>query len=167
MNLFKKDVHMVDERIISTRNKIYKEAFGLAITLCFASIVVKYAAHGIKSDLVLTELVVIVVSGLYCLIRRVMLGLYSDEVEMHDRTNRLPLTGKNIIIGLGAGVAIALFFGIRNASLYGSDVNRLKYFVVVFFAALMIYLPLFIALLVISDLLARKASKKIAEKEEE
>ena len=167
MSLFNLKKKTVDERVENTKNKIYKEAYILIMIICFTSIGVKYYLYGNNTKQVITELLVIFLSSLYYVIRIVCLGIYMDEIEVHDRTSKLPLSTKNIIIGLVFGVGIAIFWGIRSSILYGNSGNRIWYFIIVFLASIMMYCPFLIAFIAISDSAARKASKKITQKHED
>jgi hypothetical protein len=168
MSLFNLKKKTMDERIENTKNKIYKEAYIFIMAICFVSIGVKYYLYGtITTKQVITELLVIFLSAVYYGIRSVWLGIYMDEIEVHDRTSKLPLSTKNMIIGLVGGVTIAIFFGIRSSILYGNSSNRLWCFIIVFLASIMMYCPFLIAFIVIGDSAARKASKKIAQKHED
>jgi ABC-type dipeptide/oligopeptide/nickel transport system permease subunit len=167
MNLFNLKKKTVDERIENTKNKIYKEAYIFIMGICFVSIAFKYYLYGTTTKHVTTELLVIFLSALYYVIRTVWLGIYTDEIEVHDRTSKLPLGTKNIIIGVVLGIVIAIFWGIRSSILYGNNGNRLWYFIIVFFASIMMYCPFLIAFIAIGDNAARKASKKITQKHED
>jgi hypothetical protein len=167
MSLFNLKKKTVDERIENTKNKIYKEIYIFIMVICFMSIGVKYYLYGTTTKQVITELLVIFLPALYYGIRTVWLGIYIDEIEVHDRTSKLPLSAKNMIIGLVAGVAMAIFFGIRSSILYGNSSNRLWYFIIVFIVSIMMYCPFLIAFIAIGDSAARKASKKITQKHED
>lgn len=166
MKLFKKENKIMDERITNTINKIYKEAYFLAMIISLISIVVKYSLYGVNVRLVITEILIIFVPCLYYLIRIVRLGIYLDEIEVHDRTNKISMSTKKIIVGLVLGVAIAVFFGLRSSILYGNDSNRLWYFIIVFFVSIGIYIPFFVSIIVFTDAVSRKASKKAHPEEE-
>jgi hypothetical protein len=156
--------NQTDERIVNTRNMIYKEMYRVVTLLCLASIIVKYTIYGPNTGMIATELVILLLSALYYGVRSVILGLYSDEVEVHDRTSRVSLNAKNWVLGLGLGIAIAAFFGIRSAIIYGhGGMQSVWYFVIVFFAALMMYVPLLVVVLAGSHALANKVSKKAAQ----
>jgi hypothetical protein len=64
-------------------------------------------------------------------------------VELHDKNKKvsLPMNVKQIVIALIAGLGIALFFGMRSSLLYGGGGNRLNYFLLVFSASFLIYIP--------------------------
>lgn len=167
MKLFVKGKALKDERIVNTENKLYKEAYIVAMVICFASIIVKTYLYGFNTSTIGTELLILIVSGFYYSVRTVKLGLYSDEIEMHDRTSRIPMSLKNIIIGIVSGALIALFFGIRSAVLYGNDSNRIWYFIITFIASISIYVPFYTVIIVLSDAAARRASKKASEKNQD
>ncbi|GED16222.1 DUF6773 family protein [Aneurinibacillus migulanus] len=161
MKLFSLKRTPMDERIVHTRNMLYKEAYIIAMLLCFVSLVAKYIIYGPNIGVVATELIILMLSALYYGMRSVFLGLYSDEVEVHDRTSKLSMSKKNVIWGLGFGIAIAAFLGIRSAVVYGDGgVQSLWYFIIVLFASLMMYVPFFVGIMAIGHTLANKASKK-------
>lgn len=161
MNMFWKKKKFEDERIINTKNKIYKEAFIIVMVMCMVSIVAKYYFFGFDFKQFALELAIITVSGLYFFIRSVLLGLYSDEVEIHDRNSKTPMSTKNIVMGISSGVFMALYFGIRSSILYAESIlQKIMFFAVVFCVSLMIYCPIFIAISNIPFLIGNKASKK-------
>lgn len=165
LNLKKKKT--VDERIENTKNKIYKESYAFIIGICLISMGIKYYVYGNTSiEHVITEILVILLSALYYGVRSVWLGIYMDEIEVQDRTNKTSVGKKNLIIGLVSGIVIALFMGIRSSILYGNSSDRLWYFILVFVVSIMIYCPFFLAFIAIMDTAARKASKKINQKRE-
>ncbi|CDI49487.1 DUF6773 family protein [Clostridium tetani] len=161
MKLFKKNNHIVDERIENIKNKIYKEISILVMLVCTISIIVKYSMYGQNIKLVATELLIMFSTSVYYVVRIVYLGIYSDEVEMHDRTSKISMNTKNIIIGLVIGISIAIFFGFRSALLYGTTPSiRVQYFSIVFIVSILIYLPFFIIFLTFQHSIANKISKK-------
>lgn len=160
MQLFKR--HSGDERIENERNRIYKEGYIVVLFICLASIIVKYLYYGFDLKLVLTEFIVLLISSLYIAIRSISLGLYSDAVEVHDRSSKLSMNMKNLIIGLGLGLAFAIFFGIRSAVLYGdSESQSILYFLLVFFVSLILYVPLFFVIFFVGHNAANKASQQV------
>ncbi|MNZ95751.1 hypothetical protein D3C78_1149180 [compost metagenome] len=111
-----------------------------------------------------TELILLLVTSIYYTVRSVLLGLYSDEVEVHDRTSKLPMSTKNVIGGIGLGVALALFFGIRNSLLYAdSSQQALWYFILIFFVTIMLYIPVFVLFAVTTHSIANRVSKRAAQ----
>lgn len=155
-----------DERIVNMKNKIYKEVYILIMSICTISVVVKsFMLSDWKSSLL--ELVIVVAGGLYFGIRSVLLGIYSDEVEVHDSRSKVSFNTRNMLWGIGIGVFMALFFGIRNAVLYGDGTwtTGVWYFFLVALVSLMIYIPLFLGGMFIVHQLAHKASLKISDKD--
>lgn len=154
-----------DERITNSLNKVYKEAYYVVMLICFISIAVKFYLYGYDIKFIVSEFLIIIIPGLFFQVRTVWLGLYSDEVEIHDRTSKIPMSAKSIVIGLGFGVGMALFFGIRSSILYASNNSQqVWYFITVFFVSLIIYCPFFIAVTSIPNLVASKVSKRINSK---
>jgi magnesium-transporting ATPase (P-type) len=163
---FLKKKEVADERIEIVKNKIYKETFWASIAISIISIIVKFYLYGINTGSVITEFSIIIVLLFYRSARSVSLGIYSDEIELHDRKSKLPMNIKNIISGLGSGFAIAMFFGIRSAVVYGSDGNRMWYFVLVFLASLAIYCPFFIATIMAMHRIAKGVSERASKREQ-
>lgn len=160
MNWFKRS-SVQDERIVNLKNQIAKEASILVLIICGISVVVKTLFFA-ETQSAWLELIIFVVNGGYYTIRSVSMGLYSDEVEAHDRTHRFSTTKKQTIIGLATGLSLALFFGFRSAYLYGDGSGTLgvKYFFIVFFASLIIYIPLFFVLTAVSHLAMNRLSQR-------
>lgn len=156
-----------DERIVHMKNKIYKEVYILIMSICAISTLVKsFMQSDWKSSLL--ELVIVVAGSLYFSIRSVFLGIYSDEVEVHDSRSKISLSTRNMLWGMGCGVFLALFFGIRSAILFGdgSWSTGLWYFFLVSFVSLVMYIPLFAGGSVIVHQFANKASQRMSEKDQ-
>jgi len=160
MGLFKKTKKHVDERVVSTQNKIYKEAYIIAMVLSFISAVVKSFIYGFSILLITAELVIMIVPALYYGVKSVYLGLYADEVELQTRISKFPMSGKKLILGLGVGIAISIFLGVRSSMIYGSDTNYIWYFIIVFFVVLILYIPCFAGLVALRQVLAKKFRKE-------
>jgi len=168
MNLFWERTKSADERITNSQNIIYKESYNVAMLICSISIVTKFYIYGYDIKFIVSELFVILIPSLFFAVRTVWLGLYSDEVEIHDRTSKVPMSVKGIVTGAGFGVAIALFFGIRSAILYASNNSqRVWYFILVFCVSLMMYCPFLISIIAIPHFAASKVSKMVNSKNEE
>ena len=166
--MFWNRIKSTDERIINTQNKIYKEAYILVSIICFISIAVKIYLYGFNIRSVVSELLIIIIPSCFFYIRMVLLGLYSDTVEIHDRTSKIPMSIINVVISLSFGVIIALFFGIRSSILYAhTNSQRVFYFIVVFFVSLMIYCPLFTIIVALPNFIANRASKRVNSKNQD
>lgn len=164
MKWFQNKKKIVDERIVSTQNKIYREISILVFMISILSIIVKLYLYGPQLTNVITEYLILITQGVYYLIRSSNLGIYSDEVELKERTSNIAMSTKNILIGLGLGIAIGIYFGARSAYLYGeSFYNSVWYFFLVFFASFLIYVPFFVVFLVMTHHLANRRSKKVNE----
>lgn len=150
-----------DERIENIRNKIGLEAYLITLAIALLSLVGKFYLYGHSIGGVALELLIVLGTGAYSGIRLLLLGVYSDEVELHDRTNALSMSKKNLFIGLGSGGLLALYFGINSALRFATTAQeRVSYFFVVFFASLMIYMPLFIAVVLLLNLVGRNDGKE-------
>ena len=99
MNLFKRTKKTTDERIENVGNKIYREMYHVIMAICLVSFVVKMYKYGAGIEEAVLELVILIGGGVYFLARSIFLGVFWDEVEMHDRisktsiifTERVPL----------------------------------------------------------------------------
>jgi len=162
MKWFAKKKKHIDERIVSTQNKLYKETYNLVIFICMVSCIVKYFMYGSGLKVIATEIIILLASGLYYGIRSIQLGLYSDEVEVHDQSNTTFTKGVKSIIWSGIlGVAFATFFGIRSATVYAEGtVQSLWYFILVFAVSLMMYIPFWIVFLGGSHFIANHLSRR-------
>ncbi|WP_336779296.1 DUF6773 family protein [Paenibacillus illinoisensis] len=155
-----------DERIVNLKNKVYKEAYILIMYLCGISILVKSFFQW-ETYSMLTELIVILAGSIYFGVRSVMLGIYSDEVEVHDQTSKMSYRQRNVITGLIIGISMALFLGIRSSVLFADTANeKWWYFFLVFIFSLLLYIPLFAGFNIIVHHFANKASRKAASKDQ-
>jgi len=163
---FNKKNEVKDERVENLYNKIYKEVYALVVILAAVSIIAKYFYYGLNLEHVVFELVLLISVSIYFLVRSVWMGLYSDMVELKDKSRKisLPMNVKQVVIALIAGLGIALFFGIRSSLLYGAGGNRLNYFLLVFSASFLIYIPFLVLVTFLINHFANKKSKKINEK---
>ncbi|WP_407272761.1 DUF6773 family protein [Radiobacillus sp. PE A8.2] len=156
----------VDERVTNLQNKIYKEIHMIVMVLSFVSIGVKSWIYGININLVITELVIIVLSGFYYMIRSSYLGVITDEIELHDRHQKMKLSTKNIVVGLILGVVIAIIFATNSAVNYADDnLQAIYYFLLVFFVSFMFYVPVFAGFLGLTYLAAKKKSEQIVQQQ--
>lgn len=115
----------------------------------------------------LTELIVILAGSIYFGVRSVMLGIYSDEVEVHDQTSKISYSQRNVITGLIIGISMALFLGIRSSVMFADTAHeKWWYFFLVFIFSLLLYIPLFAGFNVIVHHFANKASQKAASKDQ-
>jgi len=71
----------------------------------------------------LTELIVLLLGSIYSGVRSVILGIYSDEVEVHDQTSKISYNLRSVITGLIIGLSIALFMGIRSSVLFAETIT--------------------------------------------
>lgn len=163
LNWFKKN-SVEDERIVNLKNKLYKEVYTLIMIICSISVIIKSFALP-RTEPVWLEMLIMLGGSLYFGIRSVALGIYSDEVEVHDQRSKISFSMRTAIWGLVIGVALALFFGIRSAVLFGNDnsATELKYFFSVFLVSLIIYIPLFVGVNWLIHYGANKVSQKMSQ----
>jgi hypothetical protein len=160
MNLFKGS-KQIDERILWVKNQIYKEVYAVAAVVCILSIIIKLYIKEYGINEILTELSVLIISSVYIAVRMIMTGVYSDETEVHDRANKIPLNRKQLIFGVILGIVIALYFGIRSSLLYAESISqRVWYFSIVSFASLSIYCPIFILIMTIPTYIAGNCGRR-------
>lgn len=156
-----------DERVEAGKSQIFRELYYWMMGFTFLSIIVKSIIYPDDWKRSIFEMGLMIFSSLYYILRSVQKGLYSDEVEMHDRQNKRTVGQKNLLIGLGSGLAIALYFGFRSAIVYGSEGTTVKYFFASFFGGLLIYIPIFLVIVISADILARKGSGKMHKRKNE
>ncbi|MFJ8258228.1 DUF6773 family protein [Peribacillus asahii] len=161
MNLFKRTKKTTDERIENVRNKIYKEMYHVIMAICLVSFVVKMYKYGAGIEEVVLELVIVIGGGVYFLARSIFLGVFWDEVEMHDRTSKTSMSMKTIFSSVGLAFIIAVVMGINSAVSYADSSSQgLWYFTLVSFVSVIIYLPILLFLFGGIYLLAKKVSMK-------
>ncbi|MBR2566518.1 MAG: hypothetical protein IKE29_18140 [Paenibacillus sp.] len=155
-----------DERIVHLKNKVYKEAYTLIMSICGISIMIKSFLSW-ETYSMLTELIVLLAGSIYFGIRSVMLGIYSDEIEVHDQTSKISYSLRNIITGLIIGLSMALFLGIRSSVMFAETTQeKWWYFFLVFIFSLLLYIPFFVGFNIIVHHFANKASQKAARKDQ-
>jgi len=164
--IFNKKNEIKDERVEGIYNKIYREIHTLVVILAAISMITKYIYYGLNLEHVLFELILLVSSSLYFLVRSVWMGLYSDMTELHDKNKKISLSFnvKQVIIALIAGLGVSLFFGIRSSLIYGGGGNRISYFILVFSASFLIYIPFLVLITFLINYFANKKSKEINDK---
>ncbi|MBO0959920.1 hypothetical protein J1P26_09295 [Neobacillus sp. MM2021_6] len=161
MNIFKRAGKVTDERIENIRNKIFKEMYYLIMVICFISIGIKVFKYGVDTKLMVLELVILFFGGVYYLIRSIFLGVYWDEVEMHDRTSKTTMGSKTIFSSIGLALVMAIMIGVKSAVSYADGrAQGIWYFAMVSFASIVIYVPIFLLLFGGIHLLAKKISLK-------
>ncbi|PZX05574.1 hypothetical protein C7437_10226 [Psychrobacillus insolitus] len=163
MDVFKRTKKNTDERIENIRNKIFKEMYYVVMTICLISIFFKMYKFGIGESALMEEaileLVILIVGGVYFLARSIFLGVFWDEVEIHDRTSKTPMSKKTIFRSVGLALLIAITMGINSAVSYADSTSQgFWYFIQVLFVSLMIYLPILLILFGGIYMLAKKIS---------
>ncbi|HZG71083.1 MAG TPA: DUF6773 family protein [Chondromyces sp.] len=143
MNFFKLPKKRIDERIENVRNKIYKEILHIISAICLGSMFLKIFILDMGTEAAVLELLILFVSGVYFLARSIFLGVYWDEVELHDRNSKIPMSNKTIFTSVGLSLLIAILMGINSAVSYADSTSQgLWYFVLVLLVSIMIYLPI-------------------------
>ncbi|NEU32140.1 hypothetical protein GN156_15405 [bacterium LRH843] len=157
---------LIDERVLNTQNKIYKEIYIIIMVLLLISIAIKFITIEMSLQVVLTEWIIIIVTSIYYIGRAAFLGIYSDEVELHDNESKVKLSNKNIIGGISLGFVLAIIFATNSAVSYAdSPQQAIYYFILVFFISLLIYAPLFVGFSTITYFVAKKKSEQIIKKD--
>lgn len=161
MNFFKRPKKRVDERIENVRNQIYKEIYMIISVICLVSFFLKVLLFDVGAKGVILELLIILVGGFYYLARSIFLGVYWDEVELHDRNSKVPMSNKTIYSSVGLALLIAIFMGINSAVNYADGTSQgMWYFVLVSFVSIAIYLPIFLLLFGGIYIVAKKIAMK-------
>lgn len=156
-----------DERVEAMKSQIFREMYYWMMGFTFLSIIIKSIMYPDDWERSAFEMLLMIFSSLYYILRSVLMGLYADEVEMHDRDNRRTVSQKNLIIGLGSALAIALYFGFRSAIVYGGEGTTVKYFLASFFGSILIYVPVFLAIMIAADLMAKRGSRLVKKRKDE
>lgn len=147
MNFLKRPKKRTDERLENSRNKLYKEIYFIISAICLLSLVIKTYILETGIEGIVLELLILLVSGVYFLARSIFLGLYWDEVELHDRKSKTPMSSKAIYTSGGFALVIAILMGINSAVSYAdSSAQGLWYFVLVLLVSIMIYFPILLIL---------------------
>lgn len=149
-----------DERIEHAKNKIYRELYTFISIICLISIGVKYYIYGRDIEFIWTEVAILLAGSVYYLIRSVSLGIYSDEVEIHDRNSNISMSKKTVLFSVFLGLGFALLFATNSAVRYGSGGNEVKYFITVFVFSLLLYVPVFLGVIYFPHLLAKIKSDR-------
>ena len=163
MGLFKRKI--VDERVQNIQNKIYREIYYIVSIFCVISLLSKRFIYGQGTEHVATEIIILIVCGVYYTIRAMYSGVLSEEVEIHDANSKVRFSTKTAFIGIACGVVIALSMGLNSAINYAdSNAQAIEYFFMVFLISLIIYAPFLAIFLYITHQSAVKKSKQINDK---
>ncbi|MFD1019494.1 DUF6773 family protein [Thalassobacillus hwangdonensis] len=153
----------LDERVTNLQNKIYRELYMFVAIVSVLSLVLKTLNDDRN---IWTELIILVGGGVYYLIRAASLGIFSDEVEMHDRSSKIKLNKKNVIVGLVMGIGFSLTIAIVNSQRYSDGPEEaLTFFLMIFFTCIVIYIPLMLGIMVIPYKLAKDKSDRVNDAE--
>lgn len=155
----------VDERVRHAQNEIYREVYNVITIICSLSIIMKFFIFGISTNTIYTELIILLGGGFYYVYRSAQLGLFSDEVEMHDASSKLTYSKKTVIYGVTLGCFIALAMGINSAVSYADSTGQaIFYFISISLISLFIYAPFLAAFLFIGYYTTKKKSDKVNKK---
>ncbi|MDX8367086.1 DUF6773 family protein [Cytobacillus sp. IB215665] len=155
----------VDERLLNLQNKIYKEIYFMIMCITIISIIVKFIVYGVGSKFILTELIILIITGLYYMVRAGHLGIFTDEAEMHDRNSKIKLSTKNVIVGLIIGIFISVILATSSAINYANSKGEsIYFFIIVFIASFMMYVPFFVGIISIPFLITKKKSDQVVRK---
>lgn len=143
VNIFKRTKKITDERIETVRNQIYKEIYYVVMVICFVSVLVKHYKYGAGMEMIYTEFFIMLVGGLYYIARSSFLGVLWDEIEMHDRTSKTPMSTKTVVTCIGLAIGISIIMGVNSAVSYADSSSQgLEYFAVTSLASVIFYLPI-------------------------
>lgn len=152
-----------DEWIVHTKNKIYTEIYMIIIVIAAISLLVKTYYFNLAFSHIITEMIILFVGGVYYIIRSVYLGIYTAEIEIHDRESKWNVQKKSIVYAIIIGFGIALAFGLNSAIQYAEGwTQSVTYFFITFIVSIIIYLPLSFLFFVIGNELMKRKSNKIA-----
>lgn len=154
----------IDERVESMKDRLYKEAFVIVNAICMISLIYKSWVLELGIQDTMIELLVLTIPNVYFLIRSVRLGIYADEVEIHDRVSKWSINRKSALFGLVIAFILAASFGVRSAIVYSDNSNWMFNFILVFVTSLLIYVPTLVLFSVTSNKLARSASEKASRR---
>lgn len=154
-----------DERIVHMQNKIYREIYMIITIICFASIGIKFLTVGRELNFIITELIILLLSGFYYQYRSVKLGIFSDEVEISNANSKFPYSTRTIAGSAVLGVLIGIAFGLNSAFNYANSTSQaISYFFSVFFISIMIYVPVLLFLFIVPHNLSKRQSDKVNRK---
>lgn len=153
-----------DEWLVQTKNQIFAEIYFIVVLIAVISFIVKYFFLHQSFQNVVTELVLLLAIGVYYGFRSVQLGVHAAEIELKERKRKHASLKYNLVIALAVGFVIALAFGLHSAIRYAEGMAQMAtYFVVTFFASLVIYMPISILFIVWFNEMIERKSKRIAE----
>ncbi|KMM37992.1 DUF6773 family protein [Guptibacillus hwajinpoensis] len=165
MKLFSKR-KVLDERLSGLQNGIFRELYSIVVGLCGLSIFYEQFFGEVGLANIWLELVIIIGGGAYYMIRSSMLGIFTDEVEMHDRSSKWKMSTKNIVISVLVGLGISLTFATINSQRFGETRGEtIEFFFTIFFTCIMIYIPFLFAILVLPYAFAKYRSDKVNKQE--
>ncbi|MFG6147520.1 DUF6773 family protein [Halobacillus sp. B23F22_1] len=155
-----------DERVTTLQNKIYRELYHVIILICAGSLVYKSIQREAYIDNTWLEMLILIGGVIYYLARASHLGIFTDEVEMHDRSSKIKLNTKYLITSLMIGGGLSLFFAVNNSLRYGETTQEtIFYFFLILITSLIINVPILLGLFVVPSLIAKHNSDRMNERE--
>ena len=160
---------IVDERIVNTQNKIHREIHNIITTLCALSLIIKMIIGLRGFENIGLEMVILILSGVYYIVRSTQMGIYSEEVELQNANSnsnsKLNADSRTFIIGIVLGVIIGLIFGLNSAIQYADgSAEKVYFFTITFFASFIMYVPFLLLILFVPPKIAKYKSEKINRK---
>ncbi|WP_332650418.1 DUF6773 family protein [Lysinibacillus sp. 54212] len=154
-----------DERVTNMQNKIYREIFTIITVICFVSIAIKFLTIGKEFNLIITETIILILSGVYYLFRSVKMGIFSEEVEISNANSKFKYSTRTMAIGIIYGLFLSIIFGVNSAFNYAdSTAQAIEYFFIVFLVSLIIYIPGLLIVLLVPYSMAKSQSDKVNRK---
>lgn len=160
-----KQAKIVDERIVNTKNKIYRECYNLAMFISLGSIVVKMVLGMRAMENFTLELILLIgVSGYYT-IRAVKLGVFSEEAELLEANQKVKFDVRTAIVSVAFGIILGVIFGVNSAMSYADSTSQgVYYFLLTFFTTIMMYAPVFFLIVFVPYFIAKKKSEQVNRK---
>lgn len=156
---------ITDERIVNTQNKIHREIGNIITTLCVLSILIKVIIGLRGFEYIGIEMVILIFSGVYYIVRSTQLGIYSEEVEIKNSNLKTNPDSRTFLIGIVLGVIIGLIFGFNSAIQYADGLGQKVYFFIITFAAsFLMYIPFLLLILFVPPKIAKHKSDKVNRK---
>ena len=160
-----KRTKIADERIVNTKNKIYRECYNLVMFISLGSIIVKMILGMRAMENFALELILLIGVSSYYTIRAVKLGVFSEEAELLEANRKVKIGVRTAIAGVAFGIVLGVIFGINSAMNYANSTSQgVYYFFLTFFISVMMYATVFFVIVLIPYLIAKKKSEQVNSK---